>query len=111
MLSPSLSTDVFSITEAMLSMSRAHPPVSPATDLRRSPLMKQLDKIAQSAFVTDATGHVKRKAWTLDSGSWAGECGSPGPLGKGELVSGSERAHNPIAQETAISTQCRAASQ
>ena len=44
-------------------------------------------------------------------GSWAGECGSPGSLGKGELGSWSERAHNPIAQETAISIQCRAASQ
>ena len=30
-------------------------------------------------------------------GSWAGECGSPGSLGKGELGSWSERAHNPIA--------------
>ena len=44
-------------------------------------------------------------------GSWAGECGSPGSLGKGELGSWSERAHNPIAQETAISIQCRAATQ
>ena len=44
-------------------------------------------------------------------GSWAGECGSPGSLGKGELGSWSERAHNPIAQETAISIQCCAASQ
>ena len=44
-------------------------------------------------------------------GSWAGECGSPGSLGKGELGSWSERAHNPIAQETAISIQCRAAFQ
>ena len=44
-------------------------------------------------------------------GSWAGECGSPGSLGKGELGSWSERAHNPIAQETAIPIQCRAASQ
>ena len=44
-------------------------------------------------------------------GSWAGECGSPGSLGKGELGSWSERAHNLIAQETAISIQCRAATQ
>ena len=44
-------------------------------------------------------------------GSWAGECGSPGPLGKGELGSWSERAHNLIAQETAISIQCCAATQ
>ena len=44
-------------------------------------------------------------------GSWAGECGSPGSLGKGELGSWSERAHNLIAQETAISIQCCAATQ
>ena len=44
-------------------------------------------------------------------GSWAGERGSPGSLGKGELGSWRERAHNSRAQETAISIQCRAASQ
>ena len=39
-------------------------------------------------------------------GAGQGSVGPPGSLGKGELGSWRERAHNPIAQETAIPIQC-----
>ena len=44
-------------------------------------------------------------------GAGQGSVGPQGLWGKGELGSWSERAHNLIAQETAISIQCRAATQ
>ena len=60
-----------------------------------------------SHFEAGAEGKGNRLRSTHGQGS----VGSQGLWGKGELGSWSERAHNLIAQETAISSQCCAATQ